>query len=317
MTFDVAANYDDELTALLEKAWEMSRGLHGNRLSVHIPGMFVVNGKRGGYRAISITGDKCDLNCEHCKGKLLHSMGHAIDPEQLLRQAEAAVARGDRGMLVSGGSDSFGRLPWKEFIPAIAEIKARTNLKVTVHAGQIDSKTARALKQAGVDQALVDVIGDEETAREIYHLPEGTASIRRTLDSLASADLEIVPHILFGLYYGREKGERAALEMLNEYPIRKYAVVVIMPFSGTPMEGTEPPPVLDVASFIAEARLELPKLAASLGCARPRGRYRRELDVLAIRAGINSLALPSNAALEEARSRGLEVVFEETCCSLG
>src|SRR5512136_429518 len=123
MTFDVAANYDDELIALLEKAWEVSRGLHGNRLSVHIPGMFVVNGKRGGYRAISITGDKCDLNCEHCKGKLLHSMGHAIDPEQLLRQAEAAVARGDHGMLVSGGSDSLGRLPWKEFIPAIAEIK--------------------------------------------------------------------------------------------------------------------------------------------------------------------------------------------------
>jgi hypothetical protein len=244
-------------------------------------------------------------------------MGHAIDPEQLLRQAETAVARGDRGMLVSGGSDSLGRLPWKEFIPAIAEIKARTNLKVTVHTGQIDPETARALKQAGVDQALVDVIGDEEAAKEIYHLPDGTASIRRTLDALASADLEIVPHILFGLYYGREKGERAALEMFNEYPIRKYAVVVIMPFRGTPMEGTEPPSVLEVASFIATARLELPGLQASLGCARPRGRYRRELDVLAIRAGINSLALPSNAALEEACSRGLEVVFEETCCSLG
>jgi lipoyl synthase len=317
MKLEPVANCDEELMTLLERAWEVSRSLHGNRLSVHTPGMFVVNGKRGGYRAISITGDKCDLNCEHCKGKLLHSMAHAIEPDQLLRQAEAAVARGDHGMLVSGGSDSSGRLPWKEFIPAIAEIKQRTNLKVTVHAGQIDLETARDLKQAGVDQALVDVMGDEETAREIYHLPEGLSSIRRTLDSLGSAELEIVPHILFGLYHGRAKGEWAALEMLKQYPIRKYAVVVIMPFRGTPMEGTEPPPVLDVASFIAQARLELPKLQASLGCARPRGRYRKELDVLAIRAGINSLALPSNAALDEARSRGLEIVFEETCCSLG
>jgi lipoyl synthase len=317
MKSEVACHCEEELTPLLERAWEVSRSMHGNRLSVHIPGMFVVNGKRGGYRAISITGDKCDLNCEHCKGQLLHTMAHALDPKQLLRRAEAAVSRGDHGMLVSGGCDSVGRLPWKEFIPAIAEIKARTHLKVTVHAGQIDPETAGDLKKAGVDQALVDVIGDEETAREIYHLPDGLASIRRTLEALASADLEIVPHILFGLYHGRAKGEWAALEMLKEYPMRKYAVVVIMPFRGTPMEGTVPPPVLDVASFIAHARLELPELQSSLGCARPRGRYRKELDVLAIRAGINSLALPSNAALEEARSRGLEVVFEETCCSLG
>jgi uncharacterized radical SAM superfamily protein len=94
-------------------------------------------------------------------------------------------------------------------------------------------------------------------------------------------------------------------------------VVVLMPRKGTPMELVEPPAPEDVATFIAHARLRLPKLRASLGCARPRGRYRRQLDVLAIRAGINSLALPSDPAIEEAEARGLQLVHRETCCSLG
>jgi uncharacterized radical SAM superfamily protein len=235
----------------------------------------------------------------------------------LVRAGYEAVARGDSGMLVTGGCDRNGRLPWARFLEAIGKLKAETGLTITVHAGQINLETARALKDAGIDQALVDVIGDDVTAQEVYHLREGTAAIRKTLESLARAGLETVPHVLFGVYYGRERGERAALEMLKEYPVKKYAVVVLMPTKGTPMAGVCPPTPERVASFIARARIELPHVRASLGCARPRGRYRLELDALAVKAGINSLALPSDGALQEAQRRGLEVVYRETCCSLG
>lgn len=276
----------------------------------------MVDGRRGRYRAISITASRCELDCEHCKGQLLRTMPHAPDPETLFRLGCEAQSRGDHGMLVTGGCDAAGRLPWKQFIPAIARLKSTTGLTITVHAGQTDRETARALKDAGVDQALVDVMGDDTTVREVYHLAEGTAVIRRTLDALAEAGLEIVPHILFGIHYGTEKGEKAALEILKEYRLGNYVVVVIMPFRGTPMAQVQPPPPETVAAFVALARLTLPQVRASLGCARPRGRYRRELDLLAIKAGINSLALPSEPALEEARTRGLEIVYRETCCSL-
>jgi uncharacterized radical SAM superfamily protein len=168
-----------------------------------------------------------------------------------------------------------------------------------------------------VDQALVDVIGDDATAREIYHLKEGTAPIRSTMEALASAGLETVPHIVFGIHFGQERGETAALTMLRQYPLTRYVVVVIMPTRGTPMAAIRPPSPERVARFIARARLELPHLRACLGCARPRGHYRKELDVLAVRAGINSLALPSDAAVEAALAKGLELVSLETCCSLG
>ncbi len=306
-----------DLAALLDQAWEVSRTRHGNLLTVHVPGMFVVNGRRGRYRAISITGSRCDLDCEHCKGSLLKTMPHATKPEELVSYGMQAAARGDFGILVTGGCDAEGKLPWGDFISAIRTLKSQTDLTVTVHAGQVDWSEASALKEAGVDQALVDVIGDDATARDIYHLREGTAVIRRTLDSLARAGLEIVPHILAGLHFGRLKGEDSALEMLAGYPLKKYVVVVIMPFRGTPMADISPPSPEETARFLVRARLRFPELQGGLGCARPRGRYRRDLDLLAVRAGINSLALPSDRALDEAQRRGLLVVYRETCCSLG
>jgi len=308
---------NNDLDSLLGQAWALSRERHGYGLSVHVPGMFVFNGARGKYRAVSITGNRCDLDCDHCKGSLLKTMSQAPDGESLIRIGMEAAARGDSGMLITGGCDSRGRLPWKDFLPAIRRLKDETDLTLTVHAGQTDPHIAQGLKQAGVDQALVDVLGDDMTAREVYHLPRGIASIHETMSSLTEAGLEVIPHILFGIYYGRESGERGALEILKEYPLKKYIVVVLMPTSGTPMASVAPPAPETVAKFIARARVELPHLEAGLGCARPRGAYRRDLDLLAVRAGINSLALPSDRAIAEAEARGLQITYEQTCCSLG
>lgn len=307
----------EDLSLLLDQAWKLSRERHGNRLTAHIPGMFVVNGTRGRYRAVSITGAGCDLGCEHCRGKLLVSMPAADEPEKLLALGREAAARGDAGMLITGGCDAHGRLPWRDFLPVIAELKETTDLFISAHPGMIDARTARSMKRAGVDQALVDVIGDEDTARKVYHLADGTRGILQTLDSLADAGLEIVPHILFGLHYGKLRGEKAAAAILNNYPLKKYVVVALMPFKGTPMEDVTPPEVEEVVRFLAETRLELPHLLASLGCARPRGLYRRRLDPLAIRAGVNSIALATESALDLAAAMGLEIERKPTCCSLG
>jgi len=46
------------------------------------------------------------------------------------------------------------------------------------------------------------------------------------------------------------------------------------------------------------------------------GTYRRLVDVLAVRAGVNGIVNPSGAAEREALQRGLRVVWGEECCSL-
>ena len=307
---------DPSLMLLLDRAWDLSRSHHGDLIALYVPGMFVVDGKRGKYRAVSITGERCELGCEHCKGSLLTTMPPTPDAESLLKAGFEAAERGDVGMLVTGGCDARGRLPWERFLEAIRTLKTRTNLTITVHAGMVTPDQARGLKESGVDQALVDVIGDDETWRRVCHLPEGIGAIRRTLDLLVRAGVEIVPHILFGIHYGEQRGEAHALRILQDYPLRRYVIVVLIPTRGTPMGSVLPPSCSAVAEFIARARMAIPERLCSLGCARPRGRYRRDLERLAVWAGVNSIALPSEEAIEEALRRGLTVKWKETCCSL-
>ena len=219
-------------------------------------------------------------------------------------------------MLVTGGCDTEGRLPWERFYDAIRMLKTHTSLKITVHSGFVTPEQARGLKDCGVDQALVDIMGDDATARSVYHLARGTRAVREALDSLVGCGLEVVPHVLFGLHYGEPRGESEALRIILDYPVRKYVIVVLMPARGTPMESVRPPARDAAAEFIARARIAMPDRRCGLGCARPGGHYKRDLDRLAVWAGVNSIAFPSDAATEEALRRGLNVSWKETCCSL-
>jgi hypothetical protein len=48
---------------------------------------------------------------------------------------------------------------------------------------------------------------------------------------------------------------------------------------------------------------------------RPKGKHRRETDILAIRAGVNAIAFPAEEAIEFAKNQGYEVTFSSMCCS--
>ncbi|MFH1036236.1 MAG: radical SAM protein [Pseudomonadota bacterium] len=306
-----------ELNELLEQARNLARQHQEPGLTIFLPGMFSAYGRRGRYPAVSITGPDCGRNCQHCGGRLLASMSPAATPAQLLDLGRQAAAGGQAGLLLSGGGDASGRLPWRQVLPAIAELSASTPLILTAHVGRIDANLARELKQAGVRQALIDVVGDGDTAREILRLEDGLAGQAQTLAACAAAGLEVVPHIILGLHGGHLRGEETALEIVASINPGRVVLVVFMPLKRTALAGAAPLPVEDAARFIARARLRLPQARQHLGCARPRGRYRHELDALAVRAGINALAIPSDGALAAARELDIPVSFQDTCCSLG
>jgi uncharacterized radical SAM superfamily protein len=115
----------------------------------------------------------------------------------------------------TGGCDEEGRLPWAKFIPALREVKMKTGLKVSIHSGFVDDETALRLKGAGVDQALIDIIGDDETYRHIYHLESGVERLIASLEALESARLPIVPHIVCGIFDGRIRAEMAAIDIVS------------------------------------------------------------------------------------------------------
>ena len=306
----------EPLEALLSRARALSWERFGRRLTLYLPGMFVLDGKRGRYPAISISGAGCVLQCDHCAGQILKPMLHAMTPEDLVETCKRLQAEGMEGCLITGGSDREGRLPWDRFLEAIAQVKDETGLHLSVHSGMVDKRTAVALKEAGVDQALLDVVGAEETFREVLHLEGGEVRMRRTLAALDAAGLEMIPHIVMGIHFGRILGERRALQMLIPFRPKLLVWVMFMPLRHTPMQGTNPLPPDEAAWLLAESRLLLPHTEISLGCARPRGRIRAEMERLAILAGVNRMALYSDETVEYARSLGLKVEFQGSCCSV-
>jgi len=303
-----------DLKERLRKARETSWAHLGKNITFYLPGMFRYNGLRGAYPAVSITGADCQLQCDHCQGKILEPMPAATEPEGLVEICKALADKGSLGVLISGGCDRQGRLPWKDFLSAIYQVKKDTGLYVSVHCGLLDKDTARGLKDAGVDQALLDVIGDDETYRSIYHVDFGVGAIRRTLEALNNAALPVVPHVICGLYYGRMRSEKQALKIISDFEIEQLVIVALMAIRGTPAGTSQGPSAEEVAEVIVEGRKLMPRVRTSFGCARERGNEKMEL--YAIDAGVNRMALPSDAAIERAKGYGLDIRYQRTCCSV-
>jgi uncharacterized radical SAM superfamily protein len=302
---------------LFERARELSWKHFGKRLKIYTPGMFVAYGEKGRYPAVSITGKKCQQECLHCSGQLLKTMLPATTSDGLVELGKRLWREGQAGMLLSGGTNGAGALPWSKVLPAIEALSRETGLILTAHVGRVDEATAIAMKKAGVRQALVDIVGDDQTAKEVLNLPDGLAAQNEALAACQAAGLELAPHLILGLYHGRMRAEDRALETVAKITgLTRLVHVVLMPLKHTPMAEAAPVPLMEAARFMARARLRLPALKHHLGCARPRGAYRHELDRLAVRLGINALALPSDAAVDEAKALGVEVSFDTTCCSL-
>jgi len=300
---------------LFDQAWNVTRKNHGSNFTFYLPGMIRYGKMRGLYPALSLTGDRCQLLCEHCKGLLLKPMIKATDPESLITKCLKLAHSGHSGVLLSGGSDLEGRLPWKTFYQAIQKIKTEIDLFLSVHSGFLDFNTAVALKEAGVDQALIDVMGDEETAKKIYHL-DSLQKVITSLENLFKSGLDVVPHIVAGLMYGKIHGEYNALRIISRFKPSSIVMVVLMPLKGTPMSGVLPPSPIEIARLIATARLMMPHTPISLGCERPRNKEGHIMEELAIYAGATRMAVWSKKTIDLASNLGLNPLFQPTCCSV-
>jgi uncharacterized radical SAM superfamily protein len=317
---DTEALYRCPLDELLLEAWTIRQTHFLPVLRLATPGAkrYEIEGFRNNpdrFVAISLTGRACVLRCEHCQGQLLESMYPAPTPQLLRDLADELVARGCQGVLLSGGADRQGQVPLDGHLEAIAYLKAR-GLKIIVHTGLVDKATARGLKTAGVDQVLVDVIGDEETIRQVYHLDKKPQDYAATLAALKEVGLTIAPHVVVGLHFGRIRGELAALEMITAAEPEAIILVVLNPLPGTPMGRFPAPSAEAVGRLAAVARILNPERQINLGCARPPGPTKARMELLAITAGINALAYPSETSIAYARSLALAVEWVEMCCSL-
>ena len=267
------------------------------------------------FPTISLTGSGCALKCKHCAGTVLNTMYPAITPETLYELCAKLKEKGALGCLLSGGCLPDGSVPVREFVDTIERIKYKLELTVIVHTGIIDLQTARALKKAGVDAALIDIIGSDETIKEIYNLNLSARDYASSLEALDEADIPFVPHVIVGLHYGRLKGEFHALEMISKHSPSALVIIAFMPLHRTEMANVEPPRPIDITKVLATARIMFPATPLALGCMRPKDKHRAEVETLALKAGIDAIAFPSEKAIKYAEEQGFKISFSSLCCS--
>jgi uncharacterized radical SAM superfamily protein len=269
----------------------------------------------GRFVSVSVTGSECALACDHCNSRVLEGMT-PLASNSLFELCARLRGRGARGVLVSGGCDRRGRVPLLRHAPALVRVRRELGLTVRVHPGLADEPTAAALGPVDVDGAMLDVIGAEETIRDVYHLEVPVAEYGRALERLERHGVPLVPHIVVGLHYGRLLGEWRALEMIAERKVKLLVLVILMPLYGTAMAATAPPPVEEIGKFFADARRAMPDTPISLGCARPIGPMKGALDRLAVDAGFCGIAYPAEGIVAYAESRGLTPQFHDACCGV-
>lgn len=267
------------------------------------------------FPSISVTGSFCALNCKHCGGIVLKNMLPAVTPQKLIRVCSDIKAKGGIGCLISGGCLPDGSVPLEKFIDAMAEIKRKLGLTIVVHTGFIDFDTARRLKEAGVDAALIDIVGSDETISEIYQQKVHVSDYDKSLLALHRAGVPSVPHVIVGLHYGKLHGEFKALQITAKYSPSAIIVIALMPIKGTVIQDVAPPTPQDIAKVLVMARLIMPETPLVLGCMRPKGKHRAKTDKLAVKTGVNAIAFPDEQAIQLAESMEIETRFSSVCCS--
>jgi uncharacterized radical SAM superfamily protein len=221
------------------------------------------------------------------------------------------------GMLLTGGSNLRDEVEYGPFFPTIRRIKnSFPDFRIAMHTALATRDQAQRIEACGVDAAMLDIIGAQDTVTQVYHLKRPVADFEAALAYLTETSLKVVPHIVIGLHYGRMLGEWHALEMIARHKPAALVLVVIMPFYAPAKRPFAVPSSREVGRFFMDARAALPDIPVLLGCARPPGRAKVEIDTYAVMAGLNGLAHPSDGTVELAARLGRAVRVTPACCSI-
>jgi hypothetical protein len=220
-------------------------------------------------------------------------------------------------VLLSGGSNLRNEVEYGPFYPTLQRIKdSFPHFRIAVHTALVDEDAAVAMEQAGIDVAMMDVIGTQDTITQVYHLKRRVEDFEQTLEVLVRTRMRVVPHIVLGLHYGRLLGEWNALEMVQRHRPSALVLVVVMPFYAPVHRPFATPDGHEVGRFFLDARRALPDIPLLLGCARPPGLAKAQIDAYAALAGLNGIAHPADGVVELAARLGRGIHVTPACCSM-
>ncbi len=293
-------DFTRETRDLIEQAWRVRQEHFPPEIFFDYPAK---------TQSISLTGTACSLQCAHCGGHYLENMLSIND-----LPAGGAAEVSFTSALISGGCTPDGRVPFVQHLDVLKELKEKQGLRLNFHTGLLTEEEI-ALLAGLADTASFDFVVDTDTIHEVYGLERTPGDYRRTYQALRKV-VPVMPHLTIGLKGGEWGGEEKALDDLTELGLDGLTFLVFIPTAGTRYADRRPPEIEEVVRFLAQARIRLPGIPLALGCMRPQGRYRQQLDEAAVALGLNRIVIPAPGGREMAAKLQLEMKRGEECCAL-
>jgi biotin synthase len=241
---------------------------------------------------LSIKTGGCSEDCGYCAQSSRYKTG--VDAEKLLTKevvvetAKAARENGSTrfcmGAAWKGVRDGDPR--FEQVLDTIRDV-SQLGMEVCVTLGQLTSKEAHKLKEAGVTAYNHNI----DTSPEYYPEIVSTHTFQDRLNTIAAVQ-ESGMSVCCGGIIGMGESEDDRLRMLEVLtnfnpPPESVPINCLMSMPGTPLEHQPPVDVFQLIRLVATTRIALPgsKVRLSAG----RSRLSREAQALCFFAGANSI----------------------------
>lgn len=274
--------------------------------------------------SISLTGKQCELQCSHCNSQSLKHMSdiHTANKSENFSNYNS--------LLISGGSNKQGSLNLEDKISDL-EVFVKSQLNLNIHTGLATSQTLNVLKKllklANSKQNIsisFDFLAHTQTIKDVYNIPKTKEDYLHSLLALKTLEAKesdttspnaiIIPHVCIGLWGGKIFGEFEALDILHSIGFKKIIFIVFKPTLNTNFENKCPPNLNEVKKVFQKGIDLFGFEKIQLGCMRPTGKYRDNLDNMAIEVGIRHIVMPSKLAIKKAKEMNLNINYKHECC---
>src|SRR5919201_1259738 len=251
-----------EVTALVERAWEVRRENFGDSTDM----CSLVNAKSGG----------CAEDCGFCAQSRyaeadtpMHAM---MEPEQILEHARAAEAAGAHRFCLVTQGQGLSKRDFEKVLAGVKLVAEHTNLKRCASIGHMSTTRAQQLAEAGVQRVHHNV----ETAESYYD--EVSTTVRydgriRTIQAVKEAGLETCVGGILNLGESREQSVEMAFQLAELNPT-SVPINLLNPRPGTKFGDRDYMEPWEAVKWIAIFRLILPEALFRL-CGGGVGNHRR------------------------------------------
>lgn len=257
-----------------------------------------------GFLTVSVTGKKCELMCSHCSGKHLKGMISVNSPDELLNIAEQTFLSGTKGILISGGCDKNGKVPLRQYLPAVRKL-SDLGMKINLHPGLLTEEDIPLFSNLEKVYLSMDVHQDPDVIRNVFHLADKEI-YSEALDVALSVGCKVIPHLTVGL---SEKDLVESTKLVKEKGIKDVILLGLVPTEGTEFENRDvtEDEIVDAVKLLFESGFNV-----TLGCMR--NRKMRNLERRCIEAGVRKIANLSKETEIWAKLEGYTVLREDICC---